>query len=114
MARRTAAAVMHMIWSAAGGHGCGLSDRDLLRRFVDGNDQAAFTALVRRHAGMVLGVCRRALPNLQDAEDACQATFLVLAQKAKGQRWQPSITNWLFATARKVAHNSRPVIRSTG
>src|SRR5262249_49158708 len=47
----------------------------------------------------------------QDAEDACQATFLVLAQKAKGNRWQPSVANWLFTTARKVAHNARVAAR---
>ena len=82
------------------------SDRDLLRRFAAG-DQAAFTALVRRHAGLVLGVCQRALANAQDAEDACQAVFVVLARKAGSGRWQPSVANWLYATARKVSHNAR-------
>ncbi len=105
MARATA--VMQLIRSAPSADGCGANDRDLLRRFADENDQAAFAALVRRHGGMVLGVCRRALSNLHDAEDACQATFLVLARKAKGTRWQPSVANWLFATARKVARNDR-------
>jgi RNA polymerase sigma factor (sigma-70 family) len=52
---------------------------------------------------MVLGVCRRALPTVQDAEDAAQATFLVLARKVRGTRWQPSVANWLYATARRVA-----------
>jgi RNA polymerase sigma factor (sigma-70 family) len=83
------------------------SDRELLRRFARDGDQAAFGAVVARHAGMVLGACRRALPTVQDAEDACQTTFLVLANKAKGGRWQPSVANWLYATARKVAHNAR-------
>src|SRR5262249_16680421 len=46
------------------------------------------------------------LANAQDAEDACQATFLVLAKKAAGGRWQPSVANWLYTTARKVAHNA--------
>src|SRR5262245_60707158 len=54
------------------------SDRDLLRRFVAGRDEAAFTTLVRRHGPMVLRVCQRVLHQRQDAEDACQATFLVL------------------------------------
>jgi RNA polymerase sigma factor (sigma-70 family) len=83
-----------------------LPDRELLRRFAVANDQRAFAALFHRHAGMVLGVCRRVLPSVQDAEDACQATFVVLARKAKGGRWQPSIANWLYATARKVAANA--------
>ena len=78
------------------------TDRELLARFSDG-DEAAFAALVGRHGGMVLGVCRRVLPTVQDAEDACQATFLVLARKARGREWQPSIANWLYATARRIA-----------
>ncbi|MBI3409042.1 MAG: sigma-70 family RNA polymerase sigma factor [Planctomycetes bacterium] len=88
-----------------------LPDRELLHRFAVANDQRAFAALFHRHAGMVLGVCRRVLPSVQDAEDACQATFVVLARKAKGGRWQPSIANWLYATARKVAANARLAAR---
>jgi RNA polymerase sigma factor (sigma-70 family) len=83
-----------------------VSDGELLRRFAREDDQAAFAALYRRHAPMVLGTCRRALPTVQDAEDACQATFVLLARKAKGGRWQDSIANWLYATARKVAANA--------
>src|SRR5262245_29536674 len=83
------------------------TDRELLRRFAREGDQAAFEALVSRHTAMVLGVCRRVLPTVQDAEDACQATFLVLANKAKSGRWQESVANWLYTTARKLAHNAR-------
>src|SRR5262249_56501950 len=83
-----------------------LTDRELLRQFADG-EQGAFAALVSRHAAMVLGVCRRALPTVQDAEDACQATFLVLAQKAASGRWQPSVANWLYTTARRIAAKAR-------
>lgn len=107
MAKDIASAVIRVIRSVADASASGPSDRDLLRHFVAGDDQAAFAALVRRHGPLVLGACRRVLPNLQDAEDACQATFLVLAQKAKSNRWQPSIANWLYATARKVAGNAR-------
>jgi DNA-directed RNA polymerase specialized sigma24 family protein len=82
------------------------TDRELLARYT-GGDEAAFASLVSRHTAMVLGVCRRGLPTLQDAEDACQATFLVLARKAGSGRWQSSIANWLYTTARKIAHNSR-------
>jgi RNA polymerase sigma factor (sigma-70 family) len=83
------------------------TDRELLHRFARDNDQSAFETLVNRHTSMVFGVCRRALPNVQDAEDACQATFLVLARRAKEGRWQESIANWLYASARKVAQNAR-------
>jgi RNA polymerase sigma factor (sigma-70 family) len=83
------------------------TDCELLRRFSCKNDQGAFETLVNRHTGMVFGVCRRALPTVQDAEDACQATFLVLANRAKDGRWQKSVANWLYTTARKVAHNAR-------
>jgi RNA polymerase sigma factor (sigma-70 family) len=79
-----------------------LTDRELLAQFVAG-DQTAFASIVKRHTGLVFGVCQRVLPTLQDAEDASQATFLVLARKARRNRWQPSIANWLFTTARRIA-----------
>jgi internalin A len=78
------------------------TDRELLVQFSEG-DQSAFATIVKRHAAMVFGVCRRVLPIVQDAEDACQVTFLVLARKAKTGRWQNSIANWLYITARRVA-----------
>ena len=84
-----------------------VTDRDLLRRFARDRDEPAFAVLVRRHASMVLGVCRRVLGNPADAEDACQATFLVLTRKAGSGRWRASIASWLYATARQVALNAR-------
>ena len=84
-----------------------LSDRDLLARFVADGDQAAFAAVAARHTGMVLGVCRRALPRAADAEDACQAVFLLLAEKAGRIRWQGSVAGWLYTVARRVARNAR-------
>ena len=81
------------------------NDRELLRRFVHG-DETGFEDIVHRHTGMVLGACRRMLPTLQDAEDACQATFLILARKVRTTRWQSSIANWLYTTARRVAFNA--------
>jgi len=84
----------------------GLTDRDLLLRFA-GGDEAAFAVVVNRHGRLVYATCRRLLATQEDAEDACQATFLVLARKAGAVRWQSSVANWLYATARRVAMKAR-------
>jgi RNA polymerase sigma factor (sigma-70 family) len=109
MAKGTTAVLQEVIRNAGGRAKGGSSDRELLRRFAEDGDQTAFAALFKRHSGMVLGVCRRMLPGLQDAEDACQACFLLLSRKAGTERWQPSIANWLYLTARRVARNARVV-----
>jgi RNA polymerase sigma factor (sigma-70 family) len=80
-----------------------VTDRELLRRFAERHDEAAFDTLFRRHAAMVLAAGRRALGNTHDAEDVCQAAFLVLARKAASQHWQPSIAHWLHKTAYQLA-----------
>jgi RNA polymerase sigma factor (sigma-70 family) len=84
-----------------------VSDRDLLRRFAGEGDHAAFAAVVARHTGLVFGICLRVLHSAADAEDATQAVFLVLARKANAVGWQPSVANWLYTTARKVARNAK-------
>ncbi len=110
MGRQSVAVLGEAIRAAAGS--APVSDRDLLARFAEG-DQGAFAALFRRHGGMVLGVCRRALPTLQDAEDACQATFLLLSRKAASCRWQPSVANWLYQTAHRSVSAPRGSTTST-
>ncbi len=88
----------------------GLSDGQLLARFVATRAEADFAALVRRHGPMVLATCRRLLHHEQDAEDAFQATFLVLARKAASVRKRESIGPWLFGVARRTALEARSAI----
>jgi RNA polymerase sigma factor (sigma-70 family) len=85
----------------------GLSDGQLLARFIEHCDEAAVTALVRRHGSMVWGACRRVLRNQHDAEDAFQATFLVLIRKARSIRQRDSVGNWLYGVAQQTALNAR-------
>ena len=87
--------------------GGGLSDRQLLARFVAARDETAFAALVRRHGPMVLGACRRVLRDYHDAEDAWQATFLVLARKAGALERPAALGPWLYGVASRIARKAR-------
>src|SRR5215470_11999689 len=81
----------------------GLTDGQLLGRFVADQDEASFADLVRRHGPMVLGVCRRVLRDSHDAEDAFQATFFLLARKAASVAKRESVGCWLHQVAYHTA-----------
>src|SRR5262245_3773372 len=103
MANRQTAAVLQFIGKLGDQKGEQASDRDLLCRFAEQRDEAAFAVLVRRHGSMVLGVGQRVLRHHQDAEDVCQATFLLLARKASTVAWRDSVASWLYRVASHLA-----------
>lgn len=84
-----------------------LTETELWERYVRERDEAAFETLLRRHGPMVLSVCRRILRSEQDAEDAFQATFLVLIRKATSLRSPRTLANWLYGVARRTALEAR-------
>jgi RNA polymerase sigma factor (sigma-70 family) len=85
----------------------GATDGELLRAFSISGDQAAFAALAHRHGPLVLAVCKRILGNLEDAEDAFQATFVVLARNAGKLPQKGSLSSWLHGVAYRIALNAR-------
>src|SRR6516164_2164003 len=84
-----------------------LTDGQLLESYIRSREEAAFAALVRRHGPMVWGVCHRVLRGHQDAEDAFQATFLVLVRKAGSVLSKELIANWLYGVAHRTALKAR-------
>lgn len=99
--------VVHYLRSTLVPEGADLTDGQLLECFVSRREPAALEALVRRHGPMVWGTCRRILQNHHDAEDAFQATFLVLVRKAASIRSGAKVGNWLYGVAHQTALKAR-------
>src|SRR5258707_14926097 len=104
--------IRHLRQSLAPEDAGGLSDAELLERVVSRRDPAAFEVLVWRHGALVLGPCRRLLRHEQDAEDAFQATFLVLLRKAPSIGKRQALARWLYKGAFRVALRVRGRQRS--
>src|SRR5262245_492736 len=92
---------------AAARQAADMTDQELLHRFASDNDPLAFTALVERHGRRVFSVCRHVLRHTQDAEDAFQATFLVLARKARAIRKRQALASWLHGVAYRIAMKAK-------
>src|SRR5690242_6457296 len=108
MANKSLGTVLRQVRAMAGtGHTPEPTDAELLHAFYARSDQGAFTTLVRRHGPMVLGVCAHVLKHTEDAEDAFQATFLVLARSATSIRKREALASWLHGTAYRAAMNAK-------
>jgi RNA polymerase sigma factor (sigma-70 family) len=108
MSRGPAGAIVQYLRQAVGAPAAdGPGDADLLGRYAGTGEPAAFAELVRRHGPLVWRVCRRILGHEQDAEDAFQATFLVLARKARSVRNREAVAGYLYAVAYRVARRAR-------
>jgi RNA polymerase sigma factor (sigma-70 family) len=99
--------LLEQLRRSVGPPGSRLSDSVLLRHFAEHRDEAAFAALVERFGPMVLGVCRRVVGDRHAAEDAFQATFLVLARKAPSLLHQELVGNWLWGVAYRTARRAK-------
>ncbi len=103
---RTSKVIQHLRRTVLLHDGAGLTDGKLLECFIEHRDEAAFAALVKRHGPMVWGVCHRLL-NHHDAEDAFQATFLVLVRKAASIKPREMVGNWLYGVAHQTVLQAR-------
>jgi RNA polymerase sigma factor (sigma-70 family) len=106
--RQTVASIRELVLA---GDTAGIDDATLLKLFVSNRDGAAFDAIVRRHGPLVYGVCLRVLQNASDAEDAFQATFLVLVRKATTLKQPELLGSWLHGVAFQTARSARATAR---
>ncbi len=107
MARRKLSDVVRYLHHIAGADDAGLSDGELLERYVRHRDEAAFELLLWRHGTLVFNVCRRLLPREHDAEDAFQATFLAFVRQAHAIVRRGSVSSWLYKVAYRTALEAR-------
>ena len=108
MASRLLPGVLHYVRALAGAaRGGERRDAELLDQFLTRRDEAAFAGLLERHGPLVFGVCRQILGDCHDAEDAFQATFLVLARKAAYVRRHQSVAAWLHRVAVNISRTAR-------
>src|SRR5262249_15887252 len=106
-AERSSSLVRYIYDAVRRHHDGEATDTELLQRFVAHRDEAAFAALVRRYGPLVFGVCQRVLHHRQDAEDAFQATFLVLVHKARSISQPELLGSWLYGVAYYTAQNAK-------
>jgi RNA polymerase sigma factor (sigma-70 family) len=107
-------ALQHLRHAALLRDGAGVTDGQLLEDYLRRGEEAALAALVRRHGPMVWGVCRRVLRNYHDAEDAFQATFLVLVRKAASVVPREMVANWLYGVAHQTARKAKATTARRG
>jgi RNA polymerase sigma factor (sigma-70 family) len=107
MAQASIHSLLRYLRQLGGGSDSATEDATLLKRYLGEGDQSAFTALVQRYGGLVWGACTRMLPHTQDAEDAFQATFLVLARKGGSLRDPDRLGPWLHGVAYRIALKAR-------
>src|SRR5262249_41331871 len=103
MERRSFHPLIQRLLQRVAPHGAVASDSELLQRFASQREESAFETIVWRHGPLVLGVCERLLHDTQAAEDAFQATFLVLVRKGASIHRQQSLGSWLFKVAYRIA-----------
>jgi RNA polymerase sigma factor (sigma-70 family) len=104
---RTTRALFHVARVFQNGTFLGMPDRQVLERFVEHRDEAAFEVLLSRHGPMVRRVCRQLLVDSHDGDDAFQAVFLALVRKARSIRVDDSLGPWLYTVANRVAARAR-------
>src|ERR1700722_10340435 len=114
MATSPMSVVIQQLRTAFGRDGAEMTDGELLTLFLNSRDNAALAALIRRHAPIVWGVCHRLLRSHHDAEDAFQATFLVLVRKAASVVPREAVGNWLYGVAHQIAVRLRAMAAKKG